>query len=287
MSDEGFVQTGVTESLSPAATRVLRAHETLFHLGSLEPRRAPSGRGDPARRRILPTPLCRTASPYAGRILDKAADPVSHLGISTFTAKAGPSLPRLRYGNSYRVRARIVDLAGNSVFDPVDAAFAVGSGRGDSEFVFRRFEPVGPPPVMLPGGSQGGEVGGAPHRAQRRLRRQAEDPRSSDGAASRPAQDVGSFQAERHGHFDSTTEMRNDATAYSQASDEAGPLTHELDTMTNTLKVSNGVKEIDDAAVHRTYWLPGERDVRTIEVPARSLRSRRPAPGPAGDRQHR
>ena len=185
MSDEGFVQTGVTESLSPAATRVLRAHETLFtwdgwSLAAPRPGEA-----------ILPdTGPADAAHPDGvtlhGEVLNKAATPF-HLE-TTFTAKAG-SLPRLRYGNSYRVRARIVDLAGNSVFDPVDAAFAVDQAEATPEFVFRRFEPVGPPPVMLREVPKEGESG-APHRAQRRLRRQAEDPRSSDGAASRPTQDV-------------------------------------------------------------------------------------------------
>ncbi len=57
-------------------------------------------------------------------------------------------LPRLRLGQTYRFRARAVDLAGNSV------PFEQGAQADDAELVtraqvFARFEPVPQPPVLL------------------------------------------------------------------------------------------------------------------------------------------
>ncbi|MEM9839288.1 MAG: hypothetical protein AAF830_09045 [Pseudomonadota bacterium] len=61
---------------------------------------------------------------------------------TTYEAVPG-TLPRLRYGWSYRMRARIVDLAGNSVeFSPSDVQ---PSSAVTSETMFRRYEPVEPP----------------------------------------------------------------------------------------------------------------------------------------------
>ncbi len=62
-------------------------------------------------------------------------------------AKPG-SLPRLRFGHIYLVRARVVDLAGNSV------PFDQGAGARDEELVtapemFTRFEPVAQPTLLL------------------------------------------------------------------------------------------------------------------------------------------
>ena len=53
------------------------------------------------------------------------------------------SLPRLRFGDRYRLRARAVDLAGNSVpYDGVDDAHS-------SEWIdYLRYEPVGPPDLL-------------------------------------------------------------------------------------------------------------------------------------------
>ena len=61
---------------------------------------------------------------------------------SKFTTPRG-SLPRLRYGNRYRLRARIVDLAGNSlaIDDP-----SLRELTGASDAVgYWRFEPIDPP----------------------------------------------------------------------------------------------------------------------------------------------
>ncbi|QWF84015.1 hypothetical protein [Amycolatopsis sp. CA-230715] len=58
---------------------------------------------------------------------------------------AGGSLPALRYGRTYRLRARAVDLAGNSL-GPADA---IPDAHASAPITYRRWEPV-PPPVVLP-----------------------------------------------------------------------------------------------------------------------------------------
>src|SRR5262249_40019375 len=54
-------------------------------------------------------------------------------------------LPRLRFGRSYQLRARAVDLAGNSLGVEEDAPSAVVS----KQLTYRRFEPVVAPTIAL------------------------------------------------------------------------------------------------------------------------------------------
>jgi hypothetical protein len=258
IEDEGFVQMGVTEALQPSATRVLRAHETLFtwdgwSLAAPRP-------GDA----ILPD----TDPPDADH-----PDGVTKHGVvpntavtpfrleTTFKAKKG-TLPRLRYGHTYRLRARVVDLAGNSVFEPDDLAFDVDQPEVSGEFVFRRFEPVGPPPVMLREVPKEGEslerltVRSARFDADASIRAQSTERHL---APPKGAQ----LLAERHGHFDAGTVMASNSAAYDLASREAGSLTHRLDLATNALTPIDGVKKVEDAALHRTYWL---QELATFDV---------------------
>jgi hypothetical protein len=65
-----------------------------------------------------------------------------------FTAKAG-SLPRLRFGHSYHLRARVADLCGGGLqlSDPTaERCFTPAKA-------FRRYEPISSPEVSLPDGS--------------------------------------------------------------------------------------------------------------------------------------
>ncbi len=72
-------------------------------------------------------------------------------GLSIVVAAAPGSLPRLRFGRSYRMRLRTVDLAGTSLnLADADAACGrndVASDALTASTVFRRFEPVPPPDV--------------------------------------------------------------------------------------------------------------------------------------------
>jgi hypothetical protein len=65
---------------------------------------------------------------------------------SQFVAKSG-SLPRLRYGREYALRARVVDLAGNSL-KPDEDDIGVSSTQTLPQ-TYLRYEPVMPPAIAL------------------------------------------------------------------------------------------------------------------------------------------
>lgn len=67
--------------------------------------------------------------------------------VARFRAAPG-SLPRLRFGWSYRLRARVVDLAGNSL-QPDDASLRKSKNEQATEAVsYLRLEPVDPPALV-------------------------------------------------------------------------------------------------------------------------------------------
>ncbi len=61
---------------------------------------------------------------------------------NVFTAKPG-SLPRLRFGHQYKLRARTVDIAGNSLFWELD-----DDSAASEPLYFTRFEPLIPPTLV-------------------------------------------------------------------------------------------------------------------------------------------
>lgn len=78
----------------------------------------------------------------------EAAGPVEGLDFqSTFTALPG-SLPRLRYGRRYALRARAVDLAGNSL-PPREKSFGIENPENEAQ-PFLRFESLAAPILALP-----------------------------------------------------------------------------------------------------------------------------------------
>lgn len=132
-NDEGFVQFAATEARDPAAPKSIRTGETLFTWNGWS-----------------------LAAPRPGKAImpnDSHADPantaVTPFKIETeFKAKIG-SLPRLRFGRKYRLRARVADLAGNSVTVPGDAAFDADVPETTPDFTAVRYEPLAPPILML------------------------------------------------------------------------------------------------------------------------------------------
>lgn len=131
--DEGFVQFAATEPRDPAAPKTLRAGETLFTWNGWSLSAPRPGKA------IMPN--------------DSHADPantaVTPFRIeATFKAKPG-SLPRLRFGRQYRLRARVADLAGNSVTNPDDASYNDDVTQKTPEFTALRYEPLAPPILML------------------------------------------------------------------------------------------------------------------------------------------
>lgn len=84
---------------------------------------------------------------------DPENPPITPFKMATAFAVVKASLPSLRFGRSYRVRARAVDLAGNSLAlgDPLTDALAVifASPRDPEGFAYLRYEPVAAPVIVL------------------------------------------------------------------------------------------------------------------------------------------
>jgi hypothetical protein len=83
--------------------------------------------------------------PSDGLEPDNANPANGNIPLQADYAATPGTLPTLRFGNTYRFRARVVDLAGNSV------PFTKGGGFTwtTPEVTYRRFEPV-PSPVLVP-----------------------------------------------------------------------------------------------------------------------------------------
>jgi hypothetical protein len=86
---------------------------------------------------------------------DNDNPPVTFTKMSARTEAEPGSLPRLRFGRSYRLRARIVDLAGNG--RALDAYPAGDMSRATRESVFARLEPVASPLIVLRTAAKPGE----------------------------------------------------------------------------------------------------------------------------------
>jgi len=244
---EGFVQPNLTKQ--PDQPKELRAHETIFSwqgwsLSAPRPNRA-----------IIVDDQSQTP-------------PVDHLdseplyGLKTWLRVHEGTLPRLRYGRRYRLRARIVDLAGNSVFEPDDAKFQTLPAETTDVISYGRFEVLSPPTLMLREKVSDGEsvermvIRSEYNSSQTEIEKQSNErhvvpPKSS--AAS----------AEQHAKFDGTPEGPNvvlgDSATKDLASREAGTLTHTLNLTTNTLEILAGAEEIvlkDDAGQETArYWI--------------------------------
>ena len=66
--------------------------------------------------------------------------------VASFVPEPG-MLPRLRFGNTYRIRARVVDLAGNSLAH--DAPDPADFSKATAPHLYTRFEPVVAPLAVL------------------------------------------------------------------------------------------------------------------------------------------
>ncbi|MGO8701999.1 MAG: hypothetical protein ACLQVY_30315 [Limisphaerales bacterium] len=112
------------------------------------------------------------SAPRPGKALNRSPDPGKALDsdptlgapmtpfkmTASFTPKPG-SLPELRFGSYYRLRVRTVDLAGNSLpvatsLPPSLNLFAAPANGAQMRYF--RFEPVGPPLVVLRQNTQPG-----------------------------------------------------------------------------------------------------------------------------------
>lgn len=154
------------------------------------------------------------AAPSPGLALgidDEVADPspVVPAGIPLRTAflAAPGTLPRLRYGRVYAMRARVVDLAGNSL-PPSTANYKGDEAARDAAMPYWRYEPVPPPLLALVGKGRSVEEPGAgesmAHLAIRTLNDVFDSPARSIEVARRWAMTprVSQREAELHGVCD-------------------------------------------------------------------------------------
>ena len=138
--DEGWVQVAVTQSAdksSPEPTDDLYLHESMFRwdgwsLAAPRPGKHLDPKGMPARGDDPNT-------------LEKRASTDFKL-VTEFKVVPG-SLPKLRFGVAYRVRARAVDLAGNGL--SLDAVKPDDFSQATPPHPYTRFEPVVTPLTIL------------------------------------------------------------------------------------------------------------------------------------------
>ncbi len=190
LADEGWVASAAAES--PDASADLRLHEVLFRwegwsLSAPRPGKAVESEG--------------------GQTLSQTP-----FGVDISFLPSAGSLPRLRFGNEYRLRARGVDLAGNGL-----ALEQADDSAASEPITYLRQEPVSAP-VLIPRG-----ILGSPGESLERLvLRSFNDSPAKDAirindlsqrhtAAPKTSQ----LMAETHGMFDSDDDgMEGDAATY-------------------------------------------------------------------------
>jgi len=201
LEDEGWASSAATESTEEDDDD-LYVHEVLFTWNGWS--------------MVAPRPM--RALPQEGTPKAKPAE----YGLETsFTPKPG-SLPRLRFGHSYRMRVRVVDLAGNSV--PPETAD--GSAASDP-VEYARHEPVSTP-IVTPRTDLAKSPGETLERMVIRTYNEvpAKDTQPSPEACERhiAPPKTSESMAEWHGKFDSDAGMKGDAATYQLIIDNDGSL---------------------------------------------------------------
>jgi hypothetical protein len=128
--DEGWVSAGLT-SAADDSSDIFRQGESVFRWWGWS-----------------------LSAPRPGKTLDADGKPVSpepeldpDYKLSVHFQPKPASLPRLRYGATYRLRARAVDLAGNRL--ALDDKSLSGDMHATEPLIYGRFEPVPPPVVVM------------------------------------------------------------------------------------------------------------------------------------------
>jgi len=124
------------------------------------------------------------------------------------------SLPRLRFGATYRLRARAVDLAGNDMAQAGLEALAHAS----PEVVYRRFEPVGSP-LLFPRRDLKRSPGESVDRIVIRSNFDCRHRYRADADRHLAPPPVSEAMAEAHGMFDGPQGPRSDRYALIKARD--------------------------------------------------------------------
>lgn len=248
--DEGFVQMSVTEPLKEETPRRVKLHESLFTWNGWS-------LGAPRYGKTILSP--KTPPPNTPPDPDDPTqvgapknDAVTQFKMESRFTPEPKSLPRLRFGYTYRLRVRAVDLAGNSVFAPGEAAFDATQAEVTPEVKYRRFEPIAPPMVMLRSKPIEGES----------LERVVVRSRFDDPAASIEAQTserhlvppkTSQLMAEHHRRFDGPNAMDASLAAYVLAGSEAGSLMQRVHPGTGSREDIPGAIELTEGP--HTYWM--------------------------------
>ncbi len=130
------------------------------------------------------------------------------------------SLPRLRFGRSYRLRVRMVDLSGFSYVTPTDTLFQQTPLECTELITFGRYDPISAPIMVLGNDPVNGESVNTPVI------------RNGDGTAPSVNESIrwilppkiSQRTSEWHGMFDGATHMKSDINGYTTASREAATL---------------------------------------------------------------
>jgi hypothetical protein len=243
LADEGYIQVAQLEpTMSGQAPRV---HEYLAHWQGWS----------------LSVPRLGKSVEATPRTADTAAAPASLLRLRTTFTVAPGSLPRLRFTRGYQLRARIVNLAGDSLsLDEADALIAALELTGSAPVVpqqldaapFQRFEPVGPPELVLREAlTEGESLTRLVIRSNLGVSAEAwaaplGDPRYQGVSERHVAPPkVAQHMAETHGLFDALFAEGQHARGYRLASKEKGSFAHReiLDVETGQLR------QIEDVTV--------------------------------------
>jgi hypothetical protein len=130
VTGEGLVTPAMMQHADPTRKDEVLLHEALFHWDGWS-----------------------LAAPRPGQVLDpgstdlqdpKPNDSGTPFDLAIDAAVVNGSLPRLRFGHTYRLRARTVDLAGNS-----DSFEAADANHASAALTYRRFEPVEAPALLV------------------------------------------------------------------------------------------------------------------------------------------
>jgi hypothetical protein len=149
-SDEGFVQLAAVQPDKAAQpqTNDLYLHEAVarwagWSLSAGQPGKHLSRYADPD----------KAIPPNEDTPEYRENEPVTPFKMKVEYKVVPGSLPALRFGHSYRFRARAVDLAGNSLApnDPIADALSVGMAlpQDPGGFTYLRYEPVAAPLVVM------------------------------------------------------------------------------------------------------------------------------------------
>ncbi|ARP89274.1 hypothetical protein CAL14_02340 [Bordetella genomosp. 9] len=223
--EEGFMQLAATQA-APDPARApetdLYLHEALarwngWSLSVPPPGKALGRSGDPAQAVPPDDPAHRAPD-------DRQNEAVTPFDLTASFRVVPHSLPKLRFGHRYRLRARAVDLAGNSlpVDDPLGQTLArvFAIPRDEAGFAYLRYEPV-PSPVLVR--RDDAAIAGRGSALDRLVIRTGNDDPSKDGVAA----DTGGAQRhvapprtsiemlERHGLLDDASgRLKGDAATY-------------------------------------------------------------------------